>query len=64
VRKPNESPQQNPLDADDRPDEFDADAAEQRGEPVGASRQVKRGGPDQADPDGETTDGEYGPGSD
>jgi hypothetical protein len=52
------------IEADDRPYEDEIDDAERRGEPVGAGRHVARGGPEEADVDGETTDGEYGPGSD
>ena len=52
------------IDADGRPYEFEDAAAEEGGEPVGAARHVARGGPEEADLDGQTTDGEYGPGSD
>jgi len=50
-------------DVGERPYEFEEDVAAE-GEPVGAARHVARGGPEEPDLDGETTDGEYGPGSD
>ena len=48
----------------ERPYEFEEDVAAEQGETVGAARHVARGGPEEPDLDGETTDGEYGPGSD
>ena len=50
-------------DVCERPYEFEEDVAAV-GEPIGTARHVARGGPEEPDLDGETTDGEYGPGSD
>jgi hypothetical protein len=62
MRDPNDHRRPDTADDDGRrrPD----DPPEDRHEPAGASRQVERGGADQPDVEGLTTDGEFGPGSD
>jgi len=60
MRRPNDPHDRDATEDDGVP--FDHD--EGQGEPVGVARHVARGGPEDADLDGDITDGEDGPGSD
>jgi hypothetical protein len=64
MRGPRDPKRPDANDTDEQAYQAEVEAALERGDPVGAGRQVARGGPEQADVDGDTTDGEFGPGSD